>query len=88
METQQLQIIYKYLKDTYKEYNISYRKSPDITGSYDFAIDTGISRIILKISRKIWDDHNSEKTVQHLEGQQIIIRKALLDNQNASFLIN
>ena len=39
------------LNNAYNEYHIDYREN-SITESYDFVIDTGTSRIFLKIGQK------------------------------------
>ena len=66
----------------YSEYDIGYREN-SITESYNFIIDTGTSRIFLKIGQKRWDDSDSSSIVDFLESKEEKIRKVVLGNQNA-----
>lgn len=71
-----------YLNNAYNEYNIDSREN-SITLSYDFIIDTGISRIFVKIGRKRWDESDNSSIVDFLKSKEDQIREALLINQNA-----
>jgi hypothetical protein len=66
----------------YTDYNVDYREN-SITESYDFVIDTGTSRIFLKIGQKRWEDSNSSSIIDFLESKEEQIRKVVLDNQDA-----
>ncbi len=70
------------LNNAYNEYNIDYREN-SVTLSYDFVIDTGIAKIIIKIGRKRWDDSNNISIVEYLKSKEPQISKALFDNQDA-----
>ena len=82
-----LQTVSKYLAEAFKEHNVSHRESPEITDSYDFAIDTGTARIILKFKRRFWEDNTGESIVHYMQGQHTTIDRALLTNKDASFPI-
>jgi len=71
----------------YNEYDIDYRENA-ITESYDFIIDTGTSRIFLKIDQKRWDDSNRSSIIDFLESKEEQIRKVVSDNQNAILRMN
>ncbi|WP_419660485.1 uncharacterized protein Dvar_08470 [Desulfosarcina variabilis str. Montpellier] len=71
----------------YNEYDIDYREN-SITESYDFIIDTGTSRIFLKIDQKRWDDSNRSSIIDFLESKEEQIRKVVSDNQNAILRMN
>ena len=71
----------------YKDYHVGYREN-SITESYDFIIDTGTSRIFLKIGQKRWDDSNRSSIIDFLESKEEQIRKVVSDNQNAILRIN
>ena len=66
----------------YDEYHVDYRENM-ITESYDFVINTGSSRIFLKIGRKRWDDSNRSSIIGFLESKEDQIRKVVSENQNA-----
>ena len=82
-----LQTVSEFLKGIFKEHDVSHRESPEITDSYDFVIDTGTSRIILKFKRHFWEDNTGENIVHHIQRQQTTLDKALSANNNASFPI-
>jgi len=71
-----------FINNTYNEYNIDPRENA-ITLSYDFIIDTGTAKIIMKIGRKRWDDSNNSSIVDYLKSKEEQIRNALLTNQDA-----
>jgi hypothetical protein len=76
-----------FLNNAYNEYHIDYREN-SITLSYDFVVDTGTSRIFLKIGQKRWDDSNSTSILNYLKSKEQQIRKAVLDNQDAILRMN
>jgi len=71
-----------FINNTYNEYNIAPCENA-ITLSYDFIIDTGTAKIIMKIGRKRWDDSNNSSIVDYLKSKEEQIRNALLTNQDA-----
>jgi hypothetical protein len=71
-----------FLNIGYNEYYIDYREN-SITESYDFVINTGTSRIFLKIGQKLWDESNSSSIINFLESKEKQIREVVLDNQDA-----
>ena len=71
-----------FLNIGFNEYNVDYREN-SITESYDFIINTGKSKIFLKIGQKRWDDSNSSSIIDYLESKEEKIREVVLDNQNA-----
>ena len=77
------------LSNAYNEYHIDidYREN-SITESYDFVIDTGRSRIFLKIGQKRWDDSNSTSILNFLRSKEEQFRKAVLDDQDVILRIN
>ncbi len=76
------QSVPKHLTKTFKQQAVSHQKSPEITGSYDFAIDTGTARIILKFGRAFWKDNSSNNIVRYLQNRQTAISKAISANKN------
>ena len=76
-----------FLNTGYQEYDVDYREN-SITESYDFVIDTGTSRIFLKIGQKRWDDSNRSSIIDFLESKEEQIRKVVSDNQNAILRMN
>ena len=71
----------------FSEYHVDYREN-SITESYDFVINTGTSRIFLKIGEKRWDDSNNSSIIDFLESKEDQIRKVVSDNQDAIIRIN
>jgi hypothetical protein len=71
----------------YDEYHVDYRENM-ITESYDFIINTGSSRIFLKIGQKRWDDSNRSSIMDFLESKEDQIRKVVSENQNAILRMN
>ena len=71
----------------YDEYHVDYRENM-ITESYDFVINTGSSRIFLKIGQKRWDNSNRSSIIDFLESKEDRIRKVVSENQNAILRIN
>lgn len=76
-----------FLNVGFNEYDVDYRENA-ITESYDFVINTGSSRIFLKIGEKRWEDSNSSSIINFLESKEEQIRKVVLDNQNAILRMN
>ena len=76
-----------FLNSGYNEYNVDYREN-SVTESYDFIINTGTSRIFLKIGQKRWDGSNRSSIIKFLESKEGQIRKVVLDNQNAILRMN
>lgn len=68
-------------KTTRSEYNIDFRENI-ITLSYDFIIDTGNAKILIKIGQKRWDDSDSNSIISYLQSKKQKIEKALLTNQS------
>ena len=71
----------------YNGYDVDYREN-EVTESYDFVINTGTSRIFLKIGQKRWNDSNSASIIDFLESKEEQIRKVVLDNENAILRMN
>jgi hypothetical protein len=71
----------------YDEYHVDYREN-SITESYDFVINTGTSRIFLKIGQKRWNDSDSSSIINFLESKEEQIGKVVSDNQNAILRMN
>ncbi len=71
-----------FINNTYKGYDIDPRENA-ITVSYDFVIDTGTAKIIMKIGRKRWDESDSSSIVDYLKSKEQQIQKALLTNEDA-----
>ena len=76
-----------FLNVGYNEYRVDYREN-EITESYDFIINTGASKIFLKIGQKRWDDSDSASISDFLESKEEQIRKVVSDNQNAILRMN
>ena len=76
-----------FLSIDYNEYDLDYREN-SITESHDFVIDTGTSKIFLKIGQKRWNDSNNASIVDFLESKEEQIQKVVLDNQNAILRMN
>jgi len=70
-----------FLKNSFGKYNIDYREN-SITVSYDFIIDTGTAKVIIKIGEKRWEDSNSTSIVSYLQSKQEKIHETLLTNQD------
>lgn len=68
-------------KTARSEYNIDFRKN-SITLSYDFIIDTGIAKVLIKIGQKRWDSSDSNSILSYLQSKKQKIEKALLTNQS------
>mgnify|MGYP001812961845 CR=1 FL=1 len=75
------------LNNANNEYDVDYREN-SITESYDFVIDTGTSRIFLKIGQKRWDDSNRSSIIDFLKSKEEQIRKVVLDNRDAILRMN
>ena len=75
------------LNNANNEYHIDYREN-SITESYDIVIDTGRSRILLKIGQKRWDDSNSNSILNFLKSKEEQIHKAVLDDQDVILRMN
>ncbi len=76
-----------FLANGYNKYQIDHRVNA-ITESYDFVIDTGTSRIFLKIGQKRWNDSNHASIIDFLESKEDQIRKVVRDNQDAILRMN
>ncbi len=70
-----------FLNNTCGENNIDFRENT-ITLSYDFVIDTGTSKVIIKIGQKRWNDSDSRSIVTYLKSKEQQIQKALLTDQS------
>lgn len=75
-----------FINNTYNEYNVDPRENL-ITVSFDFVIDTGTGKIIMKIGRKRWDESNARSIVNYLKSKEQQIRNALLTHQDAILLM-
>lgn len=82
MATTKKQNSLEFLNNAFNEYHIDYREN-SVTLSYDFVIDTGNAKIILKIGQKRWDDSNNLSIVEYLESKEQQISKALFNNRDA-----
>jgi len=71
----------------YIDCDIDYREN-SITESYDIVINTGASKIYIKIGQKRWDDSDTSSIINFLESKENQIRKVVLNNQNAILRIN
>ncbi len=71
-----------FINNTYNGYDIDPREN-SITLSYDFIIDTGTAKILIKIGRKRWDESDSSSIVDYLISKDQQIRNALLTNEDA-----
>ena len=87
MATTKKETVLDFLNTGYNEYKVDYREN-SVTESYDFVINTGTSRIFLKIGQKRWDDSNRSSIIEFLESKEDQIRKVVLDNQNAILRMN
>ena len=87
MSATKKETVIDFLSIDYKEYDVDYREN-SITESHDFIIDTGTSKIFLKIGQKRWNDSNSDSIVDFLESKEEQIQKVVLDNQNAILRMN
>jgi hypothetical protein len=87
MAARKKETVLNFFNAGYTEYHVDYREN-SITESYDFVINTGTSRIFLKIGQKRWDDSNSSSIIDFLESKEEQIRKAVMDNQNAILRMN
>jgi len=76
-----------FLNMGYTDYRVDYRENA-ITESYDFVINTGTSRIFIKIGQKRWNDSNNTSIISFLESKEDQIRKVVSDNQNAILRMN
>ena len=87
MAARKKEIVLDFFNTGYNKYHVDYREN-SITESYDFVVNTGSSRIFLKIGQKRWDDSNSSSIINFLESKEEQIRKVVLDNQNAILRMN
>ena len=87
MDATKKETVLDFLNTGYNDYDVDYRENA-ITESYDFVINTGTSRIFLKIGQKRWDDSNSSSIVNFLESKEEQIRKVVSDNQDAILRMN
>ena len=82
MAATKTEVVLDFLNNTYNVDNIDPREN-SITLSYDFIIDTGTARIIMKIGRKRWEDSDNISIVNYLKSKEQQIHNALLTNQDA-----
>jgi hypothetical protein len=87
MTTSKKETVLDFLNLGYDGFDVEYRENA-ITESYDFVIDTGESRIFLKIGQKRWDDSTNTSIISYLESKEDQIRKVVSDNQDAILRIN
>jgi len=87
MAARKKETVLNFFNTGYKEYHVDYREN-SITESYDFVINTGTSRIFLKIGQKRWEASNSASIIDFLESKQEQIRKVVLDDQDAILRMN
>lgn len=66
---------------THSEYNIDFREN-SVTLSYDFIIDTGATKILIKIGQKLWDSSDAISIVDYLQTKEQKIHKALLADES------
>lgn len=76
------EVVLDFLNNTYNEYNIDPRENL-ITSSYDFIINTGTAKILMKIGRKRWDDSDNNSILEYLKSKEQQIYKALSTNEDA-----
>ena len=55
MATTKKETVMDFFSSGYSDYDVDYREN-SITESYDFIINTGSSKILLKIGQKRWED--------------------------------
>ena len=87
MSATKKETVLDFLSLGYNDYHVDYREN-SITESYDFVIDTGTSRIFLKIGQKRWDDSDSSSIVDFLESKEEQIQQVVSDNQDAILRMN
>jgi hypothetical protein len=87
MASKKKENVLDFLNLGYNPYHVEYREN-SITESHDFVIDTGESRIFLKIGQKRWNDSNHSSLITFLESKEDQIRKVVLDNQDAILRMN
>lgn len=87
MASTKKETVLEFLSIGYGDYHVAYREN-SVTESYDFIINTGTSKIFLKIGRKRWNDSNSSSIMNFLESKEEKIRKVVLDNQDAILRMN
>ena len=87
MASTKKETVLDFLNTGYNEHYVDYREN-SITESYDFVINTGTSRIFLKIGQKRWDDSDSASIMDFLESKEEQIRKVVLENQDAILRMN
>jgi hypothetical protein len=87
MAAKKKETVLDFFNTGYNEYHVDYREN-SVTESYDFVINTGTSKIFLKIGQKRWDDSDSSSIIDFLESKEEHIRKVVLDNQDAILRMN
>lgn len=87
MATTKRKTVLDFFNTGYDEYHVDYREN-SITESYDFVINTGTSRIFLKIGQKRWNDSDSASIINFLKSKEEQIWKVVLDNQDAILRMN
>lgn len=79
--------VINFLNAGYSDCDIGYRENA-ITESYDFIINTGTSRIFLKIGQKRWDISNQSSIIDFLDSKKEKISSVVLENQDAILRMN
>jgi len=87
MAANKRETVLDFFNSGYSEYDVDYREN-SITESYDFIINTGTSRIFLKIGQKRWDDSSRSSIIDFLESKEVQIRKIVSNNQDAILRMN
>ena len=87
MAVSKRETVLNFFNNGFSEYAVDYREN-SITESYDFVINTGTSRIFLKIGQKRWDDSNKYSIIDFLKAKEEQIRKVVLDNEDAILRMN
>jgi hypothetical protein len=87
MTTTKKEIVLEHFNNGYDDYHVGYRENA-VTESYDIVIDTGESKIFIKIGQKRWEDSNRSSIIEFLESKEEQIREVVLDNQNAILRMN
>lgn len=87
MTAKKKETVLDFFNTGYNDYDIDYRENL-ITESHDFVINTGTSRIFLKIGHKRWDDSDRSSIIDFLESKEEQIRKVVVDNKDAILRMN
>jgi hypothetical protein len=87
MASTKKETVLNFFNDGYDECHVGYREN-SITESYDFVIDTGESKVFVKIGQKRWKDSDKNSIIKFLESKDDQIREVVLENQNAILRMN